>query len=134
MQIRSTLAVALALVVPGIAAHAQPAAQVTQFKGTQAATFAVIGPNAVCADGSIGTANGFAFISGADSVYRQAGSSSYASNGGSIDIFNFSTSCNSTLIGFGIAGISGGYTGPNPQLTSSSLKGTTTVQDLDTGA
>jgi hypothetical protein len=135
MRTRSALLFALTIASPSLAAHAGSthAAQVTQFKGTQAATFVAFGPNAVCADGSIGTANGFGFISGSDSVFRQPGTPASVSNGASIDIFDYSTSCNSDFIGFGIAGLAGGYTAPNPQLTTASLSGTTTVQDLDSG-
>jgi hypothetical protein len=131
MQIRSALFIAFAFVVPSVAAHAGSAAQVTLFKGTQAATSFNIGPNAVCADGSIGTASGFGFLSGSNSVSRQPGSGKSSSNGTSIDIFGYSTSCNSDSIGFGEAGISGGYNGPNPQLMSATISGTTTVQDFD---
>ena len=136
MRTRSALFLALALASPGLAlpAHATGAAQVSQFKGTQAATFVVFGPNAVCADGTIGTANGFGFISGSDSISHQPGTPKSISNGGFVEIFGFSTSCNSDFIGFGIVGVSGGYQAPNPQLKSAALTATTTVQDLDTGA
>lgn len=135
MRITSTLVLACVFSAFSVAhAHAQTVAQVSSFKGTQASTFVVFGPSVICADGSVGTANGFGFISGSDSITHSPGSPKSISNGGFIEIFDYSDSCTGTFIGFGIAGLSGGYTAPHANLASAALSGTTTVQDLDTGA
>lgn len=135
MRIKFTLVLACVLSASAaIQAKAQGAAQVSSFKGTQAATFVQFGPSVVCADGSIGTASGIAFISGSESMSQQPGTPKSISSGGLIEIFGYSDSCTGTSIGFGIGGFSGGYTAPNRSLSSAAISGTTTIQDLDTGA
>jgi len=134
MRIKSSLVLACVLSAFAAQARAQTVAQVSSFKGTQASTFVVFGPTVICADGSVGTANGFGFISGSESISHSPGSPKSISNGGFIEIFDYSDSCTGTFIGFGIAGLSGGYTAPNHNLESAALSGSTFVQDLDTGA
>ncbi len=135
MRIKSTLVLACVLSASTAAhARAQSAAQVSSFKGTQASTFVVFGPTVVCADGSVGTVNGFAFISASDSISQSPGAPKSISSGGSIDIFDYFDSCTGTSIGFGIAGFSGGYTAPNAHLDSAAITGSTFVQNLDDGS
>jgi hypothetical protein len=121
----------------GFAASAQAqqgAAQVTQFEKSNAGTFIVFGPTAICADGSVGTVNGFGFISASDSTSHQPGGPPTSGSGAFIEILDYFDSCTGTFIGDGFAGLSGGYQGPNPALKSASLSGSTFVQDFDTFA
>ncbi len=132
-----TFFIAAAIASTGFAAtaHAQQgAARVSQFKGSNVGTFVVFGPTVICADGSVGSVNGFAFISASDSTSHQPGGPPTSSSGAFIEIFDYFDSCTGTFIGDGLAGLSGGYQGPNPALKSASLAGSTFVQDLDTGA
>jgi hypothetical protein len=134
MRMRSTLVLATALGTLSFAAHAQSAAQVSTFKGTNLGTFISFGPTAQCADGSIGDVSGFGFVSAGDSISRRPGEPPDTSNGVSVDVFGYSNSCTGDFIGFGVGGLAGGYTPPNPALRSAAVSGTLFVQDLDTGA
>jgi hypothetical protein len=137
MRIKPTLVLACVLSAFSAAhARAQTVVQVSSSKGTQASTFIEFGPTVICADGSVGTASGFGFVSGAESISHSPGSPKSISNGGLIEIFDYSDSCTGTFIGFAIGGLSGGYTAPHPNLASAALSGTTSVQELDsdTGA
>lgn len=135
MRIKPTLVLACVLSAFSAAhARAQTVAQVSSSKGTQASTFVQFGPSVICADGSVGTANGFGYISGSESISHSPGTPKSISDGAFIEIFDYSDSCTGTSIGFGLAGFSGGYTAPKPNLASAALTGSTFVQDLDTGA
>jgi hypothetical protein len=127
------LAAAIASMGLASNARAQGAAQVNSFKGTNVGTFVTFGPTAICADGSVGSVNGFGFIMASDSVSHQPGGPPSSSSGVSIDIFDYFNSCTGDFIGFGIAGFAGGYRAPNPALISAGISGSTFVQDLDTG-
>jgi hypothetical protein len=131
-MIKMSLLLAATLVTPALVAHAraQSAAQVTSFKNTQASSFIVFGPSVVCPDGSVGTASGFGFISGSDSISHDPGSPKSFGNGGDLSVFDYSDSCGNT-VGFGDAFISGGYTPPDKQLDSAAISANTTIQDFD---
>jgi hypothetical protein len=129
------LAAAVASMGLATSAHAQQgAAQINQFRGTNVGTFVTFGPTAVCADGSVGSVNGFGFVFASESVSHQPGGAPAINNGVSIDIFDYFNSCTGDFIGFGVAGFANGYRGPNPALISAAISGSTLVQDLDTGA
>lgn len=133
MRMKPALVLAFALATASSAhARAQNAAQVSSFTNTRASSFVVFGPTVECADGTIGSAFGFGFLEGSDSISHTPGSPKSSSNGGDILIFDYSDSCGN-FIGFGEGFFQGGFTPPNAALTSAAMNFSGFVQDFDTG-
>jgi hypothetical protein len=129
-----TAFVAGAAVATILAAGARRAEAVTttrtSFVGKQVSTFFFASTELDCGgDAGIQEASVFGFIAGASSVTHDEPGPRTISNGVVISIFSFSNPCTGQNVS-GDAQIVNGLRGPNPNLKSATLAGSTTLQDF----
>ncbi len=126
------LATALATTGFTTRAHAGATVDVTKQQGSQAATsFSAFTP-ITCPNGSSGEVDVFGFLSGSESMTKQAGSGRTFSDGVFVEIDEYVNSCTGAFAsGFGT--IVNGYVPPNKHLDKARIIGSTSFQDFNTG-
>jgi hypothetical protein len=115
-------------------ARAATAVQRFTFSGSQVAVGFFGSGNLTCADGSTGVVAASGSLSGAEQITKSTGTPQTISNGVLVEVDFFVNTCTGVSLGGATGSIVNGFTPPDKKLTSSTLAGSTTVQDFSTGA
>jgi hypothetical protein len=136
MRKRASGMMLLAVLIVGLSADARAATEVQRFtfRGSQAAVGFFGSGTTSCADGSTGIVAASGFLSGAEQITRSTGTPQTISNGVLVEVDFFVNTCTGQSLGGAEGSVLNGFTPPDKKLTSSSLIGSTSVQDFSTGA
>jgi hypothetical protein len=134
MRSRTAVVLASALAVTSVAGAARAATVEKQkMTGSHAATSFSSEASIKCGDGSDGSIFASGFLMASETVTKETGTPTVVSNGIFVEVDSYSNSCTNVFTS-GTGGIANGFTPPNKGLNSAGLEGSTSFQDLNTGA